>query len=97
MAGPLSGIGQGQQIPLATSFQPGQSNVTQVRPQNEDGRDTKANQVEPQGTQAAGAQNSETGNQDVVRSRREDVSSSRSGDTSGDASARRGSLVDITV
>lgn len=83
MAGPLSGIGgQTQQIPLSNSFQPGQSNNTQVRP--EEKKQAETNIVQPRRSQPASSQSIETGNQDVLK-------------TASSGSSSRGSLIDITV
>jgi len=87
MAGPLNGIG-GQQIPFATSFQPGQQNSQQVRPQQED-RTPKPNQVQPPNTQAAQSNESET------RNSRDLQSLLREAEATGGRG--RGSVVDLTV
>lgn len=85
MAGPLSGIG-GQQIPLATPFQPGQ-NGSQVREQND--RDPKPNRVQPQGFQPAQSQESETRNSKDLRGLFQEAETL--------PQRSRGNVVDITI
>jgi hypothetical protein len=86
MAGPLNGIGG--QIPFATSFQPGQQQANSpVRPQ--DDRTPKANQVQPQGAQAAQTKDPDTRNSKDLHSLLQDAEAT---DKKG-----RGAVVDITV
>ncbi len=85
MAGPLNGIG-GQQIPLATPFQPGQ----QVRPQDE--KTPKQDKIQPQGAQANQAQTTDRNPKDL-QSLLNDLRSI----VSDDGEPRRGSVVDITI
>jgi len=87
MAGPLNGIGGGQ-IPLATTFQPGQQNA-QVRQQ--DDRTPKPDQVQAKGTQPAQSQQTETRNPKDLQNLLKDLISTTEGES------RRGSVVDITV
>lgn len=87
MTGTLSGLGSGQQIPLANNFQPGQNSV---RP--EQNKAEQDNVAKARGTEPASTQNTETGNDNAVRSL-----SSLSDDPSETKNLRRGSVVDITV
>lgn len=88
MAGSLNGLGP-QQIPLATSYQPGQQSAA-VRPQDE--KTPKPNQVQPQGAQAAQTQTTDRNPKDL-QSLLNDLKSL----ASDDGETRRGSVVDITV
>jgi hypothetical protein len=85
MAGPLNGIG-GQQIPLATPYQPGQ-NGSQVRQQTD--REPQPNRVSPPGAQAAQSQESETRNSRDLRSLLQD--------TEALPQRARGNVVDLTI
>mgnify|MGYP000427484194 FL=1 len=89
MAGPLNGVGVQQQVPIANTYQPGQA-TNDVR-QRED-VEARENTVQPQGTETAQAQNSETRDQDSgieLRNRGEALAAS--------GSQERGSVLDITV
>lgn len=94
MAGPLSGLGQ--QIPLATTFQPGgaaNNAQQQVRPANEQANPAPG-EVRAQGAptnQAQEGSNRNAGQRESFR-----LSESRVNDNS-DGDQRRGSLVDIQV
>lgn len=93
MAGPLSGLGQ--QIPLATTFQPGgasNSSQQQVRPANEQATPAP-NEVRAQGAPTNQTQQSSNRN----ASQRESFQVSESRSDSSDGDQRRGSLVDIQV
>lgn len=92
MAGPLNGVGYGQQqVPLATTFQPGKNN-DQVRAQNDSAAQPKENFVQPQGTPAAQGQRAEAPDHNLLRN-----SLKAELDPSQQSDARRGSVVDITV
>ena len=95
MAGPLAGLGAGQQIPLATSLQPNQtSNNQQVRPEREDQDQTpETNTVQAPNAPAADVQNSETGNQETLDDLRERALAASESSEPQD----RGSIVDISV
>lgn len=96
MAGPLNGIGGQQQVPLSQPFQPGQDS-NQVR--NNPEQQPADNQVQPQGAPAAGTQNTETDDQDVLQQQIKELitGSSAENGLSADDAPRRGSLVDVTV
>lgn len=84
MAGPLNGIGG--QVPLANTYQPGQS--TQLRTQ-QDERTPKPNEIQPRGAQAAQTNETETrGSRDLQGLLREAQANGETG---------RGSVIDITV
>lgn len=101
MAGPLTGVGGQQQIPLATNFQPGQNSGVsnqEVRQQNQDSQSQPENVVQPEGTSASATQNTETGNQDVTSGRQnETVVAQSSSEQQGSGGEGRGSVLDITV
>ena len=93
MAGPLTGLGSGQQIPLANTFQPGQ-NVDQKR--IDDTRHQRKDVTLPAGTSAANSQSVETRNAHIARAR--NATAHQVNDNSKtDSNQRRGSTVDITV
>lgn len=96
MAGPLSGIGQGTTIPLSNTFQPGQNNTasSQVRSSTESEQQTQTNRVQPPNAQASATQNTETGNQDVLKAQQEQTISPG---VESSEPRERGSLIDITV
>lgn len=98
MAGPLGGIGvggTGQQIPLANTFQPGQSGGG-IKSDDSTGRRTADNITQPRGQQAASSQKTESERQDTQRTLNDNARTR--GSDSGDSSrAPRGSLVDITI
>jgi len=96
MAGPLAGVGQS--APQVSSFQQTNANQNgaagQVR-ENEQ-RQPRPNDVTAQNVQAAQAQTSETGNQDVLQ--RDITSALDIGQSFGpDSDAPRGSVLDIQV
>ena len=94
MAGPLSGVGAQQQLPINTATQPGVADNTQVRESEQD-QDPQENTVQAPGTAPAETQNTETGNADLLQAR---IDQELSGGDNGDpAEQRRGSIVDITV
>lgn len=94
MAGPLNGIG-GQQVPLATTFQPGQ-NSQQVRQQQQSERQNNTGDVQTRNSQSsASSQRSETAsNQNILRSL---ADKALSPDGNEKTEQRRGSTIDITV
>ena len=86
MAGPLNGIGIGQtQVPISNTFQSGQSNASQVRPERPQ-REPETNTVQAPGTPVSGTQNTETNTQNASGTNERAL-----------ASGGRGSVVDITV
>jgi len=93
MAGPLSGIAGQQHAPIAQQTQTNQNqNTNQVREQAD--RQPQNNQVQPQGAPAAESQNTETGNQDALQQRVEQLLTAQA--DSG-ADQPRGSVIDITI
>lgn len=96
MAGPLSGVGSGQQqIALATPFQPGQGPGAIRRDENQQARD---NRIQPQGSEAGQAQASNAQNQNSKNGSEQSLISNLK-QVSGEqnTSAKRGSVLDITV
>ncbi len=93
MAGPLNGLGSGQQVPLSNTFQPGR-NADQVRPDN-DNREKDDKNVRSRGS-AAETQNAETGNQDAARNAAFSAEREKN-DDEDNQKKKRGSLVDLTV
>lgn len=96
MAGPLSGIVGNQQVASAQTTQVQQQNAQNtgaVRPQNQE---PEENQVQPQGTAAAEAQDSATDNTNAFQQRIEQLINplANGGDTS---EIQRGALVDVVV
>ena len=94
MAGPLSGIAGGSQVPLSqpSSLNQNQNDV-QVRQQEDE--QAQPDQVQPQSAPAAETQGSSTQNtndQNILQQQIEELLSSDSA-----ADAPRGSLVDIAV
>jgi hypothetical protein len=88
MAGPLSGLGQ--QIPLATTFQPGVSSNGQVRTEDKKPQD---NVTQPR--KAASAQSNRT---EVVHNRDSSSRPLRVSASNDDGTPKgRGSLLDISV
>lgn len=96
MAGPLSGIaGAQQQIPLATSSQPSQ-NTGAIRQQREE-REPEANQVTPQGVQAAQSQETATEDQNILQQRLAQSLGTSADESASNTNQPRGSIVDIAV
>ena len=94
MAGPLGGIGAGQQVAFAGSIQQGQN--SQIRAQ--DDREAETNQVQPQGASAAETQNTETNNQDVVQQQLEEFAQGEASNlVANENGQQRGSVLDISV
>ena len=94
MAGPLSGIGAGQQVPLNQTVSQGQNNNNAVRAQEE--RQQQQNRVQPQNAAAAESQESNN-SQDFIQ---EQLDAFASGDRSSideQTDRSRGSIVDIAV
>jgi len=98
MAGPLSGIGQGQVfLPNNTTSQAVQNNATAVSQQREE-RQAEENRVQPPQAQAAATQNTETdSNADVLRAQQDDLLSAVATRDPLDPSRERGSIVDLSV
>lgn len=94
MAGPLAGIGVAQQqIPLANASQPSQGQQA-IRQQQE--REPEENRIQPQGSAAAGTQDTDTGDQNTLQARASEFISTAN-DRGDDVEARRGSVLDISV
>ena len=92
MAGPLAGLGQAQQIPLSTPYQPGNGNNTgqqAVRPTNDQTQQPQPNQV--QGGQTSPVNQSQQGN--VIEQKLAEASEP----TTSGSDTRRGSVIDIQV
>ena len=96
MAGPLVGLGAGQQIPLANTLQPNQnnnSNNQQVRPQNENEDLTpETNTVQAPSAPASEVQNSQSETQDSLQDLREQILLAESSEPQ-----ERGSIIDISI
>jgi hypothetical protein len=92
MAGPLSGIGGQPQVTQAAQSQSASQNNQGVR-QQEEQRETRPNEVQPQGAPVNENQDANNTNQNRV-SQEEFVASN---DAEFDPSTPRGSLVDIAV
>ena len=92
MAGPLTGIGGQTQIPQATQSQASSQNNQGVRQQDEQ-RETRPNEVKPQGAPTNETQNTATNNQETRRQEQFLASN----DAEVDPNTPRGSLVDIAV
>lgn len=88
MAGPLSGIGGQQQVPLATPFKPGESNNNQPR-------ETSENTSEKSKVQAQSSDSSFR--QDVLRSQQQSASTRHADNADQTPPQPRGSLIDVTV
>jgi hypothetical protein len=90
MAGPLNGIGGQQNIPIANTYQPGNSN--DIRRQDDSA--PRENTVQPRGVAASETQRTQT------EDRNAGVEIRNSGDSQqrqSYASQQRGSVIDITV
>lgn len=92
MAGPLSGVG-GQQIPLSTTYQPGQGLSSARR---DESQQAKQNKIQPVGGETGQAQKADTQNQRQTSSQGSALSAPRE-NLLEQASNRRGSLLDVTV
>lgn len=92
MAGPLTGIGGQTQIPQATQSQASSQNNQGVRQQDEQ-RETRPNEIKPQGAPTNETQNTATNNQETRRQEQFLASN----DAEIDPNTPRGSLVDIAV
>ncbi len=92
MAGPLTGIGGQTQIPQATQSQAASQNNQGVRQQDEQ-RETRPNEVKPQGAPTNETQHTATNNQETRRQEQFLASN----DAEIDPNTPRGSLVDIAV
>lgn len=92
MAGPLSGIGAQSQVAQAAQTQSASQNNQGVR-QQEEQRETRPNEVQPQGAPVNENQDVNNASQNAVP--QEEFAASN--DTEFDPSTPRGSLVDIAV
>ena len=93
MAGPVSGIGGQQQVPLSQPFQPG-GDQDAVR-ESED-RQPEENTVQPQGAAAAETQNTETDNDQILQAQTETALTPNLIEEPV-VQQERGSIVDIEV
>jgi len=97
MAGPLAGLGAGQQIPISTPFQSGQNgNNEQIRPNRENEDQTpRPNTVQAQNAPAASTQSAENTNnrQDTLN----DIQERALAAAESSEPQERGSIVDISV
>ncbi len=94
MAGPLSGIGSGQQVPLNQTISQGQNNYSQLRAQED--RKPEANRVQPQNAAAADTQSTNT-EQDFIQQQLEEFAAGEASNITNQNERERGSLVDISV
>lgn len=92
MAGPLTGIGGQTQIPQATQSQSAAQNNQGVR-QQEEQRETRPNEVQPQGAPTNETQNTAANNQETQRQEQFFASN----DAEVDPNSPRGSIIDIAV
>ncbi len=98
MAGPLTGIGSQPLAYQASQSQQSVQTAQQGLRQPEEQRETKPEQVKPQGAPANESQNTETGNTDVTRQAEFSVANDRPDrQVENDPTAQRGSLIDIAV
>lgn len=93
MAGPVNGLG-GQQVPLATTFQPSKDS-DQVRQQQDAQQQQKPSKVEARNTTSESKETHKTDNSDDLLEQR--LAEALSARSSGSGEVRRGSVVDITV
>ena len=94
MAGPLTGIGGQTQIPQATQSQSPAQNNQGVR-QQEEQRETRPNEFQPQNAAVNESQNANADNLNVVD--QETFLASNLNEEGSDPNAQRGSLIDIAV
>jgi len=96
MAGPLTGIGPQQQLPISNTFQPGQGATQQQQVRESEDQQPRQNVVQPQGSAAAAeTQRADSDNTDVGQ-RELGVSLASNEDESSNTGGR-GSLIDISV
>jgi len=96
MAGPLTGLGSGQQLPIANTFQPGQG-VDQK--QIDDTRNQRKNITLPANTKTAQAEPTQARNVNATRAPQRNTSIRQVNDNQDQSagSNKRGSTIDITV
>ena len=94
MAGPLSGIGAGQQVPLNQTIQPNQNNSGAIRGQDERENQQQANQVQPQGAPAAETQES---SEDLIRQQLAEFASGERSEIDNQNERASGSIIDTLV
>lgn len=95
MAGSLNGLGSGQQIPIANTFQPGQAATQQSR--IDDPKRQQQNVTQPRGAASAQTQTVETRTVNPTRGQRSGNIVRANTSAQDQSPARRGSLVDISV
>ena len=96
MAGPLSGIGsQTQSAAAAQAQQQSQQNNQGVRQQDER-RETRSNEVQPQNAPVNEAQNANNA-QTQEAQRQQEFFASNLNEEGSDPAAQRGSIIDIAV
>ena len=94
MAGPLSGIGAGIQVPLNQTSPQGQNNTSQVNAQED--RQPQQNQVQPQNAPVAESQDSNN-SQDLIQQQLEEFAAGERSEIANQNERERGSIVDISV
>jgi len=97
MAGPLTGIVGGQSLPPQSTQTQVSQNTQGIRQPEEQQRETRATQVQPQGAPTNETQNTESQNTDVTRQSEFSVANDSTSVVENDPSAQRGSLIDIAV
>lgn len=93
MAGALSGIGAGQQVPQSQTVSQGQNNTVNVRSQDENQQDN--NQIQPQN--AAANESQESNAQTFLEEQIDAFASGETSNISEQNERERGSIVDIAV